>query len=94
MRCTHVVFGPALDVLGMVIYGTELVLWLGIFICGGIFNFAPWLRERSKKTESPQEVDPVMLHPMPSSTSVFRTVSGNVVERRGRRFVGGSENTD
>jgi len=79
-----IVFGPALDVLGMVIYGTELVLWLGIFICGGIFNFAPWLRERSKKTEPAQEVEPVMLHPMPSSTSVFRTASGTVVERRGR----------
>lgn len=79
-----VVFGPALDVLGMVIYGTELVLWLGIFICGGIFNFAPWLRERSKKMEPAQEVEPVMLHPMPSSTSVFRTASGTVVERRVR----------
>ncbi|KAJ5224442.1 uncharacterized protein N7469_007945 [Penicillium citrinum] len=80
----RIVFGPALDVLGMVIYGTELVLWLGIFICGGIFNFAPWLRERSKKMEPAQEVEPVMLHPMPSSTSVFRTASGTVVERRVR----------
>ncbi|CAI7616980.1 unnamed protein product [Penicillium manginii] len=85
-----VVFGPAIDALGMVIYGTELVLWLGIFICGGIFNFLPWLRGRSTKVEIP--VEPVALHPMPSSTSVFRTVSGTVVERRGRPRPAEAEN--
>lgn len=30
-----VVFQPKLDILGMVIYGSELVLWLGVFACGG-----------------------------------------------------------
>ncbi|OCT52413.1 hypothetical protein CLCR_10693 [Cladophialophora carrionii] len=30
-----VFFQPTLDVLGMVIYGSELVLWLGVFACGG-----------------------------------------------------------
>jgi hypothetical protein len=30
-----VFFQPHLDVLGMVIYGSELVLWLGVFACGG-----------------------------------------------------------
>lgn len=30
-----VFFQPRLDVLGMVIYGSELVLWLGVFACGG-----------------------------------------------------------
>lgn len=80
------VFGPAIDVLGMVIYGTELVLWLGIFACGGVFNLAPWLEWRSKRRSQVQrepEPEPVALHPMPSSTSVFRTASGGqVVERR------------
>lgn len=84
------VYGPVIDILGMVIYGSELVLWLGIFACGGVFNLLPWLKKRSKRLESatatattsPQE--PVSLHPMPSSTSVFRTASGSgVVERRG-----------
>lgn len=79
---TRSVFGPAIDVLGMVIYGTELVLWLGVFVCGGIFNLLPWLRERSRRVETPQE--PIALHTMPSSTSVFRTASGTeVVQRRG-----------
>ncbi len=39
-------FQPTLDVLGMVIYGSELVLWLGVFACGGYFNFLPWLRKK------------------------------------------------
>ena len=30
-----VLFQPSLDVLGMVIYGSELSLWLGVFACGG-----------------------------------------------------------
>ncbi|KAF2746825.1 hypothetical protein M011DRAFT_403681 [Sporormia fimetaria CBS 119925] len=41
-----VVFQPSLDVLGMVIYGTELVLWIGVFACGGYYNLVPWLRQR------------------------------------------------
>jgi hypothetical protein len=76
------VFAPTIDILGIVIYGSELALWLGIFACGGVFNLLPWLKTRSKRLETSQE--PVSLHPMPSSTSVFRTASGSeVVERRG-----------
>ena len=30
-----VFFQAELDILGMVIYGSELVLWLGVFACGG-----------------------------------------------------------
>ncbi|KAJ5949942.1 hypothetical protein N7454_001526 [Penicillium verhagenii] len=76
-----VLFGSTINVLGMVIYGTELALWLGIFACGGVFNLLPWLRMQSKKVETSQE--PISLHQMPSSTSVFRTASGSeVLERR------------
>jgi hypothetical protein len=76
------VFGPTINILGIVIYGSELALWLGIFACGGVFNLLPWLKSRSKRRETSQE--PISLHPMPSSTSVFRTASGSeVVERRG-----------
>lgn len=39
-------FQPGLDVLGLIIYGSELALWIGVFICGGYFNLAPWLRKR------------------------------------------------
>ncbi|KAK4988157.1 hypothetical protein LTR66_007389 [Elasticomyces elasticus] len=39
-------FQPVLDVLGMAIYGTELVLWIGVMCCGAYYNFAPWIREK------------------------------------------------
>jgi hypothetical protein len=76
-----------MDVLGMVIYGTELVLWIGVFICGFAFNFLPWITERSKKEPvEPTQDRQISLHEMPSSTSVFRTASGSdVVTRRGQR---------
>jgi PQ loop repeat len=41
-----VFFQPKLDVLGMVIYGSELALWIGVFACGGYYNLRPWLRKR------------------------------------------------
>jgi hypothetical protein len=83
-------FQPRLDVLGMVIYGTELVLWLGVFACGGYYNLLPWLRARGYLSElgtTPPEggvglgerahASGVMAGENPSSTSVFRTVSGD-----------------
>ncbi|KAJ5806677.1 uncharacterized protein N7503_004279 [Penicillium pulvis] len=77
-----VLFRPTIDILGIIIYGSELTLWLGIFACGGVFNLLPWLKSRSKGLETSQE--PISLHPMPSSTSVFRTASGSeVIQRRG-----------
>ncbi|KAJ6445297.1 PQ loop repeat protein [Purpureocillium lavendulum] len=35
-----------LDVLGIVIYGTEFALWLGVLACGAWFNLRPWVREK------------------------------------------------
>lgn len=49
---TQTVFQPTLDILGMVIYATEFVLWCGVFACGGYFNLAPWVRQKmSVRTE-------------------------------------------
>lgn len=45
-------FQPELDVLGMVIYGSELALWLGILACGGYYNFRPWLSQKLGATRS------------------------------------------
>jgi hypothetical protein len=94
-----VIFQPTLDVLGMVIYGTELVLWIGIFICGAYYNLVPWIvtkKEERKNRQAPiehtgsQPTEPygnegdatiasgVALHSLPSSTSVFRTPSGDM----------------
>ena len=79
--------------LGMAIYGTELALWTGVFVCGGFFNLAPWVKarvssRRQQRIESGRhaqaqrdEPNSVALHDMPSSTSVFRTPSSALVER-------------
>lgn len=75
-----VLFQPRLDVLGMVIYGVELTLWLGIFACGGYYNLLPRLRKvmsRSRPMSPVQEQRSVVLQDLPSSTSVFRTPSAD-----------------
>lgn len=49
-----VAFQPKLDILGMVIYGVELVLWIGIFACGGYYNFRPWLQQMTSSRTTSQ----------------------------------------
>ncbi|KAF1979779.1 hypothetical protein BU23DRAFT_523290 [Bimuria novae-zelandiae CBS 107.79] len=95
-----VLFEPELDILGLVIYGTELILWIGVFACGGYYNFLPWLQRRLKRGkvvnniggsgglstvcsrtsrwQSGPTTEPIALHDLPSSTSVFHTPSGEV----------------
>ena len=85
-----VFFQAQLDVLGMVIYGTELILWLGVFACGGWFNLQPWVKSRLReRKDRNNQSDPMPLQTdspatgiegnemarPPSSTSVFRTAS-------------------
>ena len=41
-----VAFQPTLDVLGLVIYAVELVLWCGIFACGAHYNLRAWFKTR------------------------------------------------
>ncbi|KAK0622827.1 PQ loop repeat-domain-containing protein [Immersiella caudata] len=72
-------FQKELDVLGCVIYGTELALWLGVFACGGWYNLGPWVRGKLEDRDMSRgdgERNGVAMHEMPSSTSVFRTASG------------------
>lgn len=82
-----VVFQPQLDILGFVIYSTELVLWIGIFACGGYYNLVPWIKRRMDKrgSGSPEAIDAavraqtgIAMHDLPSSTSVFRTPSSDI----------------
>jgi len=78
-----VVFQPKLDVLGIVIYGVELVLWIGVFFSGGYLGFIPWLQHKLEQRRTvAQSLErhqtrhgavAVSLQDMPSSTSVFRT---------------------
>ncbi|KAK6537444.1 hypothetical protein TWF694_011630 [Orbilia ellipsospora] len=80
-----VFFEEKRDILGMVIYGSELVLWIGVMACGGWFNLKPWvgkwLRKRKQETDElsggGQGNNAVMMHDVPSSTSVFRTPGPN-----------------
>lgn len=88
-----VLFEPKIDVLGLIIYGVELALWIGIFACGGYFILWPWLKRRSSRATSGSisntaEQDEsrgatlastgIALHDLPSSTSAFRTSSANL----------------
>ncbi|KAK6336944.1 hypothetical protein TWF718_009733 [Orbilia javanica] len=94
-----ILFEKHLDVLGMVIYGSELILWMGVMACGGWFNLKPWIERwlKRKEKEEPQVMpleedqierrNTVTGHDIPSSTSVFRTPSSedNSVVRREAR---------
>jgi PQ loop repeat len=92
-------FQPTLDIKGMVIYGTELVLWLGVFACGGYFNFLPWIRKKRYRPsprpsmrsnagdntgDGGQCIQGIAMHDLPSSTSVFRTPSSEISVARAR----------
>ena len=94
-----VVFQTKIDILGMVIYATELTLWIGIFACGAYYNLVPWLKEKYGKTGNPATCDvsqigergaasanttSIALHDLPSSTSVFRTPSAEIEVHRQR----------
>ncbi|TKA74077.1 hypothetical protein B0A55_05228 [Friedmanniomyces simplex] len=80
-----VIFEPKLNILGLVIYNVEFVLWMGIFACGGYYKLLPALKRKMKRrwstgrsASTPHEAhsgNAVAMHEMPSSTSVFRTPS-------------------
>lgn len=102
-----VLFQPTLDVLGLVIYGTELALWIGVFACGGYFNLVPWARKKLESSRSnilanvsssitgrSQGIEQIALHDLPSSTSVFRTPSGEIAAARVRTSVSRRANID
>lgn len=87
-----VAFESHINVLGFAMYGTEFMLWCGIFACGFWFKWMPWLKTRLMETRRPtrpaSEFTPSMephitLQNLPSSTSVFRTASadGDLRER-------------
>lgn len=80
-----VLFEPEINVLGMVIYGSELVLWIGVMAAGGYYNLIPWVRQYVEQRRSrivrrsEAEADTtVYSHPSAqSSSTVFRTASSN-----------------
>ncbi|KAE8445976.1 hypothetical protein EG329_012615 [Mollisiaceae sp. DMI_Dod_QoI] len=58
-----VFFQPTLDILGMIIYATEFVLWCGVFACGGYFNLAPWVRQKVRSRRQRREETSIDLAP-------------------------------
>ena len=70
-----------LDVLGLVAYAVEFVLWVGVFACGFHFQFMPWLMSRMKAASTDQRAEDrdrgssssEDVSDMPASASVFRT---------------------
>ncbi|KAF7856048.1 hypothetical protein EAF04_010004 [Stromatinia cepivora] len=42
-------FQSHLDILGIVIYASEFILWCGVFACGGYFNLLPWIKSKNQK---------------------------------------------
>lgn len=94
-----VFFQPKLDILGIIIYATELSLWIGIFACGAYYNLRLWLKERHGKGDETAagngsqtgerametaNTSGIALHDLPSSTSVFRTTSAEIEVHRQR----------
>ncbi|KAF2656018.1 hypothetical protein K491DRAFT_757826 [Lophiostoma macrostomum CBS 122681] len=68
-----VLFQSTLDVLGLVIYGTELVLWIGVFACGGYFNLVPWLQKRLRKRQDGSLQNTEMCPPPPRVSDSARS---------------------
>ncbi|EDN06139.1 conserved hypothetical protein [Histoplasma mississippiense (nom. inval.)] len=93
-----ILYQPTFDILGMVIYGSELAFWLGICACGFFMNFCPWIKKKarawgyraeeesgSEKNEpATQQSQQIYLQEVPSSTSVFQTASGTTGTLRRR----------
>ena len=80
-----VVFEPKLEVLGLVIYASELVLWSGVMACGGYYNLRPWIEAKLAKRQTTRQGGVMIPHAETaaedverrdsSSSSVFRTAS-------------------
>ena len=49
--------GQGLDILGLVVYGSELVLWMGVMACGVWFNLRPWVKTRMTARAHPDQVN-------------------------------------
>jgi len=56
------VFQPSLDILGIVIYSTEFVLWCGVFACGAWFNLRPYLVSKLAKRRESRRVASISMN--------------------------------
>lgn len=80
-----VLFQPRIDIAGLAIYSVELILWIGIFACGGYYNLLPWAKQRFASLQTRRSApasatadrsgNGMTIHENRSSTSAFRTAS-------------------
>lgn len=88
-----VIFEPQVNIVGLVVYGVELLLWFGVFACGGYYKLLPWIKQQTMKRRDCRvtteqradgDVQVIAMHEMPSTTSVFRTPSERSGDVRSR----------
>ncbi|KAK5124467.1 hypothetical protein LTR85_001684 [Meristemomyces frigidus] len=77
-----VIFEPQLSILGLVIYGVELLLWFGVFACGGYYKLLPWIkqqttRRRESRAAAEQNPDATPATPDASKSIFSRPRSGS-----------------
>ena len=87
-----VIFEPELEIVALVMYGLEFVLWCGVFACGFYYKLLPWLRrltsdlriaEEGSETRYTTAFDAgIALQDLPSSISVFRTAARDGLRSR------------
>lgn len=80
-----VCFERKLNILALVTYSVEFILWMGVFACGAYFKLIPWTKRQIERRQCGLETDGsepeptergISLHELPSSNSVFQTPSG------------------
>ena len=72
-----VVFEPKLEVLGMVIYASELVLWSGVMACGGYYNLRPWIEAQLAKRQSARQGGLTVQHAETAAVDIERRDSSS-----------------
>lgn len=98
-----VLFEPHIEVVALVMYGLEFVLWCGVFACGFYFRLLPWLRRLSSDVSQTHQSTTghrsaveagISLQHSPSSSSVFRTASREEIRLRQTGVVDSSQPRD
>ncbi|PQE15812.1 hypothetical protein CJF30_00006226 [Rutstroemia sp. NJR-2017a BBW] len=75
---TYSVFQSHLDILGLVIYATEFILWCGVFACGGYFNLLPWIRSRARKVSEDDSRDPTAAATHTNAVQIEEGISNDI----------------
>jgi hypothetical protein len=75
---SYSVFQSRLDILGLVIYSTEFILWCGVFACGGYFNLLPWIKSRAQNVSEGDSRDPTAAATNTNAVQIEEGISHDV----------------